>query len=112
MNKERAIFTKNKILDLKDDLDHEECVEHDWLAVNKLNWEIEGFKEVLDILTDNTVDEHNNAKDFIWDKISAIEDSILYEEDRVKKYMFKCDLEEYNNIKDCLLAIGGEKDEA
>ena len=30
MNKERALeFIKNKITDLKDDLDHEECVEEE-----------------------------------------------------------------------------------
>ena len=105
MNKEQAItFIKNKIVDLKDDLDHEECVEQDWLAVNRLNWEVEGFKEVLNILVNNTVNEHNNAKDFIWDKISVLEDSILYEEDRVRKYMLECDLKEYKNVIEVMLA--------
>lgn len=104
MNKERAItFIKNKIADLKDDLEHEECVEQDWLAVNRLEWEMEGFKEVLNILISNVSGEHNNAKSYIWDKISAIEDLILCCKDRVQKYMLECDLEEYKNVIEVML---------
>ena len=37
MDKERAtIFIKNKIADLKDDLDHEECVERDELSTERI----------------------------------------------------------------------------
>ena len=107
MNKERAItFIKNKIEDLKDDLEHEECVEQDWLAVNRLEWEMRGFKEVLNILISNVSDEHNNAKSYIWNKISVIEYLILCCKDRVQKYMLECDLEEYKNVIEVMLANG------
>lgn len=106
MDKERAtIFIKNKIADLKDDLDHEECVERDELSTERIRREIEDYKNVLDVLVNNREDSHDNATNFIWGKISVLEDLILCHEDKVKKYMFKCDLEEYNNIKDCLLTI-------
>lgn len=106
MDKERAIiFIKNKILDLRDDLDHEECVEQDELLARKIRWEIGDYKNVLEILTTNREDFHNNAINFIWDKISVIEDSLSYEKDKVRKYMLECDLKEYSNIKDCLLWV-------
>lgn len=107
MNKECALeFIKNKITDLKDDLEHEKYVEQDWIAVNRLEWEMEGFKEVLNILISNASDEHNNAKSYIWNKISMIEDLILYCKDRVQKYMLECDLEEYKNVIEVMLANG------
>lgn len=103
MNKEKAIeFVKNKIADLKDEADHEECVELNELAANKIKWEIEDFEKVLNCLANNAEDPYNNSLNFIWDKISVIEDSISDEEDRVRKYMLKCDLEEYRNIEACL----------
>lgn len=113
MNKEKAIiFIKNKILDLRDDLDHEECVEQDRLKAKRIKWEIEDFEKVLDCLVNNAEDPYNNSLNFIWDKIFVIEDLLAYEEDKVREYMLECDLKEYNNIKKCLLAVRGEKDEA
>ena len=103
MNKDKAIeFVKNKIMDLKDDLNHEEHVEQNELAAKKLKWEIEDFEKVLDCLVNNTEDPYNNSLNFIWNKISVIEDSLLDEEDRVKRYMLDCDLKEYQNIESCL----------
>ena len=103
MNKEKAItFIKNMIMDLKDDLDHEECVEQDWLAVNRLNWEIGGFEEVLGVLLGESNDLRNNAKDFIWDKISVLECNLLDEKDKVRKYNISKDLEEYKNVIECM----------
>lgn len=103
MNKNKAIeFVKNKILDLKDDLDHEECVEQDWLAVKRIKWEIEDFEKVLDCLVNNTEDTYNNSLNFICDRISVIEGMLLEEEDKVRKYMLERDLKEYKNIESCL----------
>ena len=103
MNKDRAIeFVKNKILDLKDDLDHEEYVEQDELKANRIKLEIEGFEKVLDCLVNSAEDHYNNSLNFIWNKISTIRDSLLDEEDRVKRYMLECDLKEYQNIESCL----------
>lgn len=103
MNKDKAIeFVKNKILDLKDDLDHEEYVEQNQLTAKKIKWEIEDFEKVFNCLVNNAEDPHNNSLNFIWDRISVIEDMLLEEEDKVRKYMLECDLKEYQNIESCL----------
>ena len=106
MNKDNVIeFVKNKIVDLKDDLDHEECVEQDCLAVKRIKREIEDFEKVLDCLADNTEDLYNNSLNFILNKISVIRNSLLDEDDKVRKYMLECDLKEYENIETRLFTL-------
>lgn len=102
MNKEKAIrYIQNKITDLEDDLSHEMNVELDEFKALRISWEIEDWKNVLDILNGKE-DTHNNAKDFIYDKISVLEEDLMSEKDMVRKEYIKYDLENLKNVLTCL----------
>lgn len=100
--KEKAIqYVKNKITDLEDDLSHEKNVELDEFKALRITWEIDDWKNVLDVMNGKE-DDHNNAKAFIYDKISVLEEDLMDEKDKVRKEYIKYDLEQLNNVLNCL----------
>lgn len=108
MTVEEAInFAKIKIIDLRDDLDHELYVEHNSLNANKISWEIDDWNNIIDILKGNKEDDRNNAKGFLYDKISVLEDNLINETDRVRKSYIKFELANFNAILNCIYNIEG-----
>ena len=103
--KEAIDFAKTKIIDLRDDLDHERYVEHNDLAANKIEWEIEDWNNIIDILEGNKEDDYNNAKCFLYDKISVLEDWLTTETDKVRKSYIKFDLANFNAVLNCIYNI-------
>lgn len=95
---EATEYINNKIKDLEDDFSHEKYVEGNELQALKISWEIEDWKNVLEILKENKEDDHNNAKSFLYDKISVLEEELTDEEDRVRISFIKYDLNKYNDI--------------
>lgn len=100
--KEKAIqYIKDKITDLEDALSHEANVELDEFKALKITWEIEDWKDVLEVINGKE-DDPNNAKDFIYDKISVLEEDLMDEKDKVSKEYIKYDLKNLKNVLECL----------
>ncbi len=102
MDKEKAIkYVQNKITDLEDDFSHEQNVELDEFKALRISWRITDWKTVLEVLNGKE-DFHNNSKDFIYDQISVLEEDLATETDKARKEYIKYDLDNLNNVLDCL----------
>ena len=99
--KEATEYVTNKIKDLADDFSHEKYVEGNELQALKITWEIEDWNNVLEVLNGKE-DDHNNAKDFLYDKISVLEEELIDEKDRARISFIKYDLDKYNGILELL----------
>ena len=91
-------YINNKIKYLEDDFSHEKYVEGNELQARKISWEIEDWRNVLEVLKGNKEDDCNNAKCFIYDKIAVLEEALIDEEDRVRISFIKYDLDKYNGV--------------
>lgn len=100
--KEAIIYITNKVKDLEDDYSHEKFVELNQLNARKIRWEIAYWDNVLEVLKENKEDDHNNAKDFLYDKISVLEEELIDEKDKARISFIKYDLDKYNGILDLL----------
>lgn len=105
---ETVKYINNKIKDLEDDFSHEKYVEGNDLRALKITWEIEDWNNVLEVLKGNKKDDHNNAKDFISDKISALEEELIAEKDKVRISYIKYDLDKYNGVLELLRKINAD----
>ena len=99
--KEATEYVTNKIKDLEDDFSHEKYVEGNELQALKITWEIEDWNNVLEVLNGKE-DDHNNAKDFLYDKISVLEEELIDEKDRARISFINYDLDKYNGILELL----------
>ena len=100
--KEAIIYITNKVKDLEDDYSHEKFVELNQLNAHKIRLEIAYWDNVLEVLKENKEDDHNNAKDFLYDKISILEEELIDEKDKARISYIKYDLDKYNGILELL----------
>lgn len=109
MTFEEAVeYINSKIKDLEDDFSHEKYVEGNDLQALKITWEIEDWNNVLNVIKGNKKDEKNNAKDFLYDKISVLEEELTEEKDRVRISYLKYDLDKYNGVLELSRRIEAE----
>lgn len=99
--KEATEYVTNKIKDLEDDFSHERDVERNEFQALKASWEMDDWNNVLKVLAGEE-DDHNNAKCFLEDKITALEEKLIDEKDRVRISYLKYDLDKYNGILELL----------
>lgn len=105
---EATEYINSKIKDLEDDFSHEKYVEGNDLQALKITWEIEDWNNVLNVIKGNKKDEKNNAKDFLYDKISVLEEELTEEKDRVRISYIKYDLDKYNGVLELSRRIEAE----
>lgn len=99
--KEATEYVTNKIKDLADDFSHERDVERNEFQALKVSWEIDDWNNVLKVLAGKE-DDRNNAKCFLEDEISVLEEELIDEKDRARISFIKHDLDKYNGILELL----------
>lgn len=103
MDKERALtYLKNNITKLKDDLSREEYSSVGYTMYNVIEDKIFFFQEPLEALTEPTEKKTHGALISVYGVIRGLKNRILYEENQVKKDWYRCELEQWQNIRNCL----------
>lgn len=103
MDKERALtYLKNNITKLKDDLSREERCLVGYTTYDVIEDKLFFFQEPFEALTDPTEKRVHDALVSVYGAIKGLESRILYEENQVKKDWYRCELEQWKNIRNCL----------